>query len=70
MFLNGLLQVHILSTSCEIGIAWVPHNPTDDKSTFVHVMTHAVPLGNKQNLPGPILTEIYDDTWRHKVRMS
>ena len=33
------LRVDILSISCEIGLGWVPYEPTDDKSTLLKVMT-------------------------------
>ena len=33
-----ILQIYILSDSCEIGLRWVPQNPIDDYSTLVQAM--------------------------------
>ena len=41
VFFKLFLRIDILSTSCEIGLRWVPQNPTDDNSTLIKVMTWA-----------------------------
>ena len=33
-----MLRIAFMSTSCEIGLRWVPHNTLDDKSALGHVM--------------------------------
>ena len=38
VFLKLFLWIDILSSSCEIGLRWLPQKPTDDKSTLVQVM--------------------------------
>ena len=33
-----ILRIDVSSTSCEIGVRWVPQNTSDDESTLVQVM--------------------------------
>ena len=37
---NFILRIGIVSTSCKIGLRWVPKNLIDDRSTLVQVMSH------------------------------
>ena len=61
VFLKLILLLDIMSTSCEIGLRWVPHNPIGNStSTLVKVMAWC-----RQALHEPVLIQLYVTVWCH-----